>query len=150
MQISLPKETARFNIPKHGVCAEQLARSSLCLQPCVEPHPQAGVAEPRAGAVPCGPRAAARLLAQAEVAGTGCLAVLALTGPQTPQYNRLLGLTALMGTSSFAAFKNKLLKCRCTGVTDSRCHGWPRSEPCQIPQSCFPKARRISRRLLFH
>ena len=70
-----------------------------CLQPCAELCPQAGMAEPRAGAVPHGPQAAARPLAQAGVAGTSCLLVLAFTAPPTLQYNRPLGLTALMGTS---------------------------------------------------
>lgn len=98
-QLDLKSRSTVFVQSRWPEPGAQPRAGSLCLQPCAELCPQAGMAEPRAGAVPRGCRAAARLLAQAEVAGTSCLLVLAMTVPHTLQYNRPLGLTALMGTS---------------------------------------------------
>lgn len=91
----MPKKTARFQIPKHSGCAEQVARARcpalarLSVSPawCCALSP----GEDGRGAVPRGPQAAARPLAQAEVAGTSSLLVLAFTAPPLRCDTGLLG-----------------------------------------------------------
>lgn len=78
---------------EHGT---QPRGGSWCLQPRAELCSLAGVAEQEAGAIPTA----------AGTGGTGgtiCLSVLTFI----QQHNGPLGLTTLMGTSCFSAFKNK-------------------------------------------
>lgn len=81
----MPKKTARFQIPKHSGCAEQVARARCPALARLSVSPARCCAlspgEDGRGAVPRGPQAAARPLAQAEVAGTSSLLVLAFTAP---------------------------------------------------------------------
>lgn len=92
LDVKILKRSVQSSWPEPSA---QPRAGSLCLQLC----PQAGMTEPRARAVPHASQAAARPLAQAQIAGTSCLSVLALSVPHRLQYNRPVGLTALVGTS---------------------------------------------------